>query len=152
MDSLNFFKRFGINIFTNLLPSPVASIIQTIDDCDSAEELAKQFDNLKREMKDYYNTPWLPSIPFSIETKYASVAIIYLLHEISDEQAKNIESYLNNNEVIEYWNEISCDNKTISIQVAEPIENSIMRDDFTNPLIKILEEEFDVKAKTVLYA
>ena len=153
-------EKCGVNIVKGLLPMPVATIMDAINECESEDELKSKFSELKRYSEEYTKeyTKVIPSMPLSVDVEYASIVVLYYLIE-----PHNINNFLNMKQLQEQI-ELILDNRIDSIESFEVYSDYIIlqssgqisKIDWQNGAIKtlkeILNEEFDIKIKSILYA
>lgn len=151
--------KYGINLMKGILPMPIAAIVDTINECQSADELKLEFDRLKRHAEEYAESMQnnLPSIPMSVEVEYASVVVLYYLIEpqninilLDKEQIeKQIETILE--EQMESGEEYEICSDYIILKSQDPISKSDWQCGSIEIFKRILDEEFDIKIKSIIY-
>lgn len=151
--------KYGINIAKGILPGPIAAIIDTINECSSENELKSKFDQLKHYSEEYAkilrNT--LPTIPISVEVEYASVVVLYYLIEPQninvfldiEEFQKQLEIILE--EGMGSMEDYEICSEYIVLQSEIPISKSDWQDGPIQIFKEILNEEFNIKIKSILY-
>lgn len=147
-------KGYPKKFLQEILPPPIAALLATIDECETADDLKEKFDSIKQYVKETQKS--IPPIPISVEVEYASIVIIYLRSNISnDEDLENTKKIQNH--IIELLEDKLCSveecevhTNFIILQYFEPLLKedwqctiSIMRDFFS--------EQFSTEIQAIAY-
>ncbi|AIY78950.1 hypothetical protein FDB15_14055 [Clostridium botulinum] len=149
-------EKSGINLAKGFLPMPIVAIIDAINECESEDELKLKYNELKQYVKEYAKV--LPNIPMSVEVEYASVVALYYLiepHNINillntKQLQEEIELILE--EQMEDIEEFEVRSDYIILQSPDQISKREWQDGAIQTLREILDEEFNIKIKSILYA
>lgn len=168
-DNLGMFAdKFFKILMGNVLPAPLGTLIQTIDECKSENELAEKFDEIKKLVSEIGNS--IPSIPISIENEYASIAIVYFHKTEYTQNFPEKEEEEDLKSAISHGfeeNDISMANISVSknyllLQEIEPIEKTTWTDEIIPIVRKVLleyyekedeeDDKYEIKIRAIAYA
>lgn len=139
------------NVAISMLPSPLNTLINTLQNINTEEELLENFAEIKENIEKLKTS--IPIIPISVEIKMVSSVIIYIDIQLDNDTINTLEEQLNlkrTDSLYDYGvDDIIVTTNNVSFNLFDLTEKSEL-DELIESVEKILQD-YNINIKSIVY-
>lgn len=139
------------NVAISMLPSPLNTLINTLQNINTEEELLENFAEIKENIEKLKTS--IPIIPISVEIKMVSSVIIYIDIQLDNDTINTLEEQLNHKRTDSLYDygvdDIIVTTNNVSFNLFDLTEKGEL-DELIESVEKILQD-YNINIKSIVY-